>query len=444
MSDSLSQALSQSVTTVADPAVIATFTRDWTGRFIGHADLVVRPESTEQVAAVVRTCHKHDAQIQIQGGNTGLVGGSVPAPKSDKPICLISTQSLNAMNGFDEITGHITVGAGMTLSHLQKLVRAKGWDFAVDLAARESATVGGLVATNAGGIRVCAFGMTRRSVAGIEMVLANGNVLSNLASPLKDNTGYAIADMAIGAEGTIGIITAVKLKLIRPISETTLFLIPTDSMRQALEILETVQKSGNQLLAAEYIDATSMQTIFNYVDLRPLWNHQPTVTLLLEVAGNEVELDLPADSLGSSEPAGKRAYWQYREAASDAWTALGNVHKLDVSVAVSDLAKFELELTELLSARHDVTNFGSFGHLADGNLHIEIFGPDADDYEIDKAVLQLVAKYRGSISAEHGIGRAKREYLQLTRNQIDIDYMIEIKALFDPTGIFNPGVLLPD
>jgi FAD/FMN-containing dehydrogenase len=166
--------------------------------------------------------------------------------------------------------------------------------------------------------------------------------------------------------------------------------------------------------------------------------------LLIEIAGSEVELDLPTNSLGSSEPAGKRTYWQYREAASDAWTALGNVHKLDVSVAVSDLANFEMELTELLSARQDVTNFGSFGHLADGNLHIEIVGPDADDYEIDKVVLQLVAKYRGSISAEHGIGRAKREYLQLTRNQIDIDYMIEIKTLFDPTGIFNPGVLLPD
>jgi FAD/FMN-containing dehydrogenase len=444
MAGSLSQALTPLVATVSDPEVISSYTTDWTGRFTGHADVLVRPESTEQVVAIVQACLAAGAKIQIQGGNTGLVGGSVPPTKSDHEICLVSTKSLTSIIDFDEISGHITVGAGVTLGQVQDLVRAKGWDFAVDLAARESATVGGLVATNAGGIRVCAFGMTRRSVVGIEMVLADGKVMSNLTSPLKDNTGYAVADIAIGAEGTLGIITAVKLKLIRPVAETTLYLIPAKSMKSALETLTKVQSSGHQLLAAECVDAVSMQLILEHANLRPLWAEIPKLTLLIEVAGQDVDLELPGEALGSSEPAAKRNYWQYREVASDTWTALGKVHKLDVSVAVSDLAEFDLSLHNLLSSFKGVELFGAFGHLADGNLHIEFVGPAIDDFAVDYAVLKLVAEFNGSISAEHGIGRAKREYLSLTRPALDIEIGKQIKSVFDPTGLFNPGVLYAD
>lgn len=444
MAHSLSQSLSSLVSTITDPEVISSYESDWTGRFTGHADVVIRPESTEQVVASVRACASTRVKIQIQGGNTGLVGGSVPPEKSDHEICLVSTKSLTAVHDFDEISGHITVGAGATLSQVQELVRAKGWDFAVDLAARDSATIGGLVATNAGGIRVCAFGMTRRSIVGIEMVLADGQVLSNISSPLKDNTGYAVADLAIGAEGTLGIMTAAKLKLIRPIAETTLYLIPAKSMKSALEILAKAQNSGYQLLAAECVDAVSMQLILKHANLRPLWAEIPKLTLLIEVAGRDVDLELPADALGSSEPAAKRNYWQYREVASDTWTALGKVHKLDVSVAVSDLAEFDLSLHNLLSSFEGVELFGAFGHLADGNLHIEFVGPAIDDFAIDYAVLKLVAEFNGSISAEHGIGRAKREYLSLTRPALDIEIGKQIKSVFDPTGLFNPGVLYAD
>jgi FAD/FMN-containing dehydrogenase len=275
-------------------------------------------------------------------------------------------------------------------------------------------------------------------------VLADGQVLSNLSSPLKDNTGYSIVDLAIGAEGTLGIITAVKLKLIRPVSETTLFLIPTQSMKGALDLLAKVQNSGHQLLAAEYVDAVTMQLILEHSNLRPLWREIPMLTLLFEVAGENVNLNFPQDSLGSSEIAEKRKYWQYREIASDTWTALGKVHKLDVSVAVSDIAEFELSLQNLLSTFRGVEIFGSFGHLADGNLHIEIVGPAIDDFAADYAVLKLVAEFNGSISAEHGIGRAKQEYLALTRPALDIEIGKQIKSVFDPTGLFNPGVLYVD
>ena len=444
MAGSLSQVLTSLVSTITDPEVISSYTSDWTGRFTGHADAVVRPESTEQVVASIRACALAGAKIQIQGGNTGLVGGSVPPAKSDHEVCLISTKSLTAILDLDEISGHITVGAGVTLGQVQELVRAKGWDFAVDLAARDSATIGGLVATNAGGIRVCAFGMTRRSVVGIEMVLADGQVLSNLSNPLKDNTGYAVVDIAIGAEGTLGIITAVKLKLIRPVAETTLYLIPAQTMNEALKMLAEVQDSGHQLLAAEYVDAVTMQLILEHANLRPLWKEIPKLTLLFEVAGKNVNLHFPHDALGSSEIAEKRNYWQYREVASDTWTALGKVHKLDVSVAVSDVAEFELSLQNLLSTFKGVETFGSFGHLADGNLHIEVVGPAIDDFAVDYAVLKLVAEFNGSISAEHGIGRAKREYLSLTRPALDIEIGKQIKTVFDPMGLFNPGVLYAD
>jgi FAD/FMN-containing dehydrogenase len=166
--------------------------------------------------------------------------------------------------------------------------------------------------------------------------------------------------------------------------------------------------------------------------------------LLFEVAGKNVNLNFPHDALGSSEIAEKRNYWQYREVASDTWTALGKVHKLDVSVAVSDVAEFELSLQNLLSTFKGVETFGSFGHLADGNLHIEVVGPAIDDFAVDYAVLKLVAEFNGSISAEHGIGRAKREYLSLTRPALDIEIGKQIKTVFDPTGLFNPGVLYAD
>ena len=345
---------------------------------------------------------------------------------------------------FDTVTGHITVGAGVSVAQIQSIVRAKGWEFPIDLASRESATIGGLVATNAGGIRVCAFGMTKQSVAGIEMVLADGQIISNLTSPLKDNTGYHIQDFAVGAEGTLGIITAVRIKLIRPTLSSTLFVIPCDSVQQAYEALLSVQEAGHNLLAAEYVDAESMQLIMNYCEFRPLWKIVPDVTVFIEVAGSNIQLEIDSRALGTSDLVEKRNFWKYREAASDSWTSIGKVHKLDVSVAVHQIGTFEAELSTMLSDFELVTSYGTFGHLADGNLHIEIVGPAPDDYEIDKSVLELVAKYHGSISAEHGIGRAKREYLGLTREAIDIEFMQKIKKVFDPEKIFNPGVLLPD
>jgi len=445
MTNALNLALAKIVPSViTDKDLIDSYTRDWTGRFNGNADVVVRPENTQQIAEIVRTCKKFGAAIQIQGGNTGLVGGSVPPSNSIRPICLISTSSLNSILDFDVVTGHITVGAGVSVAQVQSIVRASGWEFPIDLASRESATIGGLVATNAGGIRVCAFGMTKQSVSGIEMVLANGQVISNLTSPLKDNTGYPIADLAVGAEGTLGLITAVRMKLIRPTLSSTLFVIPCDSVQLAYETLLSVQKAGLTLLAAEYVDAKSMQLITSHSQLRPLWPVSPNVTVFIEVTGSNIQLELDARALGTSSSSEKRNFWKYRESASDSWTAVGKVHKLDVSVAVDQIGAFESELSAMLSNFEIVTSYGSFGHLADGNLHIEIVGPEQDDYEIDKSVLELVAKFHGSISAEHGIGRAKREYLGLTRDAIDIELMQRIKEVFDPEKLFNPGVLLPD
>ena len=215
-------------------------------------------------------------------------------------------------------------------------------------------------------------------------------------------------------------------------------------MQLAYETLLSVQKAGHNLLAAEYVDAKSMQLIMSYSQLRPLWPVPPNVTVFIEVAGSNIQLDVDPRALGTSNAGEMRNFWKYREAASDSWTAAGKVHKLDVSVAVDQIGAFEAKLSAMLSEFEIVTSYGSFGHLADGNLHIEIVGPAQDDYEIDKSVLELVAKFNGSISAEHGIGRAKREYLGLTRDAIDIELMKKIKEVFDPEKLFNPGVLLPD
>ena len=430
---------------------VAPFVSDWTRRFGGPCVAVVRPASAAEVAEIMRACAAAGVPVLPQGGNTGLVGGSVPAASGQLPPVIISLLRLTELGAVDGLAGQVTVGAGATVGDVQRHAVAAGWNYGVDLAARDSATIGGTVATNAGGIHVIAHGMTRAQVVGIEAVLPDGSVISHLSGMLKDNTGYDLAGLLCGSEGTLGIITSVRLKLHRPLGRTTLSLVGAASYADALALMSRAgvasesNAPGSRLLAAEVIDAPSMDLVCALADLPwPLEQRWPVVVLLEVVDGGDgsgLPLDESADAVVAFDAADQARLWAYRERQADAYGAVGIVHKLDVSVPLPKLADCADELVALIGTLPDVTTFGIFGHLADGNMHVEIVGPLADDLRADLAGLECVAGYGGSLSAEHGVGRAKAADLHLCRSAGEIAAMRAIKGALDPQGLMNPGVL---
>lgn len=416
---------------------------DWSRRFGGPALCVVRPGSTEQVSEVMRVLAQTGTAVIPQGGNTGLVGGGVPGPYGPAPVILSLTR-LDWMDPVDQLSGQVSVGAGATLGAVQQHASQAGWQYGVDLAARQSATIGGTVATNAGGIRVIAYGMTRAHVVGIEAVLADGTVIRHMGGLAKDNTGYDLVGLACGSEGTLAVITAVRLRLLHPHPPTTVGLIGVSGYTEALALMARARSSG-QLLAAEVIDAVGMDLVMAVTDLPwPLQQRYRLVVLLETADGGDASglpFDEDDDAVVAVEARDQERLWEYRERQSEAFSSLGVIHKLDVSVPLPALAACADELTQLVGAHPQVTAYGVFGHLGDGNIHVEIAGPAPDDLAIDRAVLSHVAAHGGSISAEHGVGRAKAADLHLCRSTEQVAAMRAIKQAWDPHGLLNPGVI---
>jgi len=430
---------------LTDPDVVTPYGEDWSGRFAGPVLAVVRPGTTDEVAAVVRTCVDAGLPVLPQGGRTGLVGGSVPGPH-DPPMVVLSTVRLQRLDVVDTDAGQVTVGAGVTLAALHEHARRAGWTYGVDLAARDSCTVGGTIGTNAGGIRVCCYGMTRRQVLGVEAVLPDGSVVSHLGGLLKDNTGYDLAGLMVGSEGTLGVVTAARLALHRPPRSSAVALVGVESATRALDLLRTAVPDGSRLLAAEIIDAPLLRLICEHGSLPWPLASQPPHVLVLETESaepGEVAMDLPddLDVVVAVDAADRARFWAYRERAGEVVTAFGPTHRFDVTVPQRSWDAFVADATERLASVPEVAHVFSFGHLADGNVHLEVIGPAADDERVDEIVLRCVADHAGSISAEHGVGRAKAAYLSLTRSPAEIAVMRVVKDALDPSGLFNPGAL---
>lgn len=430
-----------------DPDVIAGHTTDWTGRFRGHADTLVRPRSTAEVQMALRAATVTRTRVTVQGGNTGLVGGSVPplAPAGDAkpaaPLMLLSTTDLNWLDPVDMESRSLTAGAGATLAQVQEHAAASGLLYGVDLAARDSATIGGTVATNAGGIRVCAYGMTRQQVMGVEAVLPDGTVMSRLTGLTKDNTGYDLAALLTGSEGTLAVITAVRLRLHPQPPDSIVVLIGTNTLADALRLASNALPPGVPLLAAEVVDAATLELVAAVAELPcPDLGDHP-YALLLEAPEIDIPDALAPYALAALDSDDQRRLWTYRERASEAASTLGVVHKLDISVPLRNLDALAEGVRALAPPHAEVL---LFGHLADGNLHVEIAGVDPDDTAMDDAILQLATELDGAVSAEHGVGRSKAHSLHLSRSPGDIAAMRAIKAALDPAGLLNPGVLLPD
>lgn len=432
-----------------DPEVLAGYAIDWTRRVQGAPSAVVRPGSTAEVAAVLAWADARTLAVVPQGGNTGLVGGAIA---SAGQLCLQLTR-LDALEPVDVLSAQVTVGAGVTLDALQLAARRVGLRFPVDLAARSAATVGGMVATNAGGLHVIRHGPMRAQVVGIEAVLANGTVIGDLRGLLKDNTGYHFPSLLCGSEGTLAVITRVRVQLVAPDAEQAVALLAFDSADDALAAAAALRHALADVSAIELVLADGVDLVCRSFELAPPFDPPAAVLLLVEASGPAGVLERFAAAVASltgvldakvaDDAERSAALWRYRERHTEAIALLGVTHKLDVTLPLRRLAGFLSEVRALIERERPEASLWLFGHAGDGNVHVNITGVAADDEEIDGQVLELVARSGGSISAEHGIGRTKRAFLHLNRTDGEIATMRAIKHALDRNGTLSPGVLLP-
>ena len=434
---------------VLDPDVRAASEVDWTGRFRGATPVVLRPGDTAQVAAIIGVCRRFGIRVVPQGGNTGLVGGGVPMHGE----VVVSLRRLDTIQPVDRTARQVTVGAGATLAGVRAAAHTAGLAYAVDLGARDTATVGGMIATNAGGINLLRHGGTREQLLGVEAVLGNGDTISHLGGLAKDNTGYHLASLLCGSEGTLGIVTAARLRLISRHDHRVTALLACADVHAAVDAVAQLRGQLDDLEAAELFLETGLALVCEAFDLRQPFPHEHAVYLLVEVAG----LTDPTDALAAAvqrlegiedvavarDAAGRAALWRYREDHTLAINTLGPPHKLDVTVPLDRLALFIATTPQLVAEVAPSAGTWLFGHVGDGNIHVNITGLEVDDEHADDAVLRRVAELGGSISAEHGIGTAKKQWLHLNRTPEELRAMAAIKHALDPDGILNPNTLLP-
>jgi FAD/FMN-containing dehydrogenase len=433
---------------LADPSVTESYAVDWTGRFLGSTPAVVRPASTEETAAIVSWCAGNGIAVVPQGGNTGLVGGSVPLEGE----VVLSLRRLSTLASVDAVAGQVTAGAGVTIAEVQRAARGADWDYGVDWGARDTATVGGSIATNAGGSKVARYGDTRAQVLGVEAVLGDGTVVSHLDGLVKDNTGYHLPSLLCGSEGTLAVVTAARLRLVPRFDERVVALLGFALVDDALEACGRLRRTVPSLEAAELFFDDGLKLVCSSFALPMPLPSRASVYLLVECA-DRVD---PSDALASAvegigaigvavaTTAGRRAeLWRYREAHTEAINQIGPPHKLDVTLPGEALGDFVDSVRSRLLAVAPAAHVWLFGHAADGNLHVNVTGVDPADQRIDATVLGLVAELGGSISAEHGIGTAKKQWLHLNRSVAEINAMRAIKRALDPAGILNPNALLP-
>ncbi len=419
---------------------------DWTGRFRGEAAAVVRPGTTGEVAAVVTACAAAGVSVVPQGGNTGLVGGGVPRHGE----VVISSRRLGALGPVDVVARQVTVGAGATLAEVAVHCAPYGLEPPVDLAPRDSCTIGGMVATNAGGTRVVRHGTMRRHVAGVEAVLGDGSTISHLQGLGKDNTGYDLAGLLTGSEGTLGIVTAVRLGLVPVLAERVVVGLAFAHLAGAVAAVPVLVGGCPQVDAIELVLAPGVELVGSKLGLPVPDQLRAPAVLLVELAADHEpmaglaavieDLRLAHEPVVATDPAARARLWAIRERHAEAINLLGPPLKLDVTVPLAETVGFLAEVDGLVpgGARTVV-----FGHLGDGNLHVNIVGLDPSGIDdVEGGVLAAAARRGGSISAEHGIGTAKARYLHLVRGPAELAAFAAIKHALDPAGIMNPAVLL--
>jgi D-lactate dehydrogenase (cytochrome) len=445
---------------------MSRFLTDWRGRFTGRAQAVIRPADAHEVAAIVRLCVSYRIPIVPQGGNTGLVLGSVPDDSGNAIV--LSLVRMNRVRRIDAINNTLTAEAGCLLQQVQEAAAAEQRLFPLSLASEGSCTIGGNLSTNAGGTAVLRYGTMRELTLGLEVVTPQGDIWDGLRGLRKDNTGYDLRDLFIGAEGTLGIITAAVLKLhAQPAARlTALFALQTP--RDALSLLSIAQhRCDASLTGFELMSAFCLQLVEkHFPTLRSSFSERHAQYVLLELsdaeseahasamlealASDAMERGLIQDAAVASSLTQSQAMWQLREHISMAQAAEGKNIKHDIAVPVSRLADFMAETDALLQQKFPACRMVTFGHLGDGNLHYNVSAPvghNDDDFllqqqAINQLVHDKVHQYEGSISAEHGLGALKREEIRRYKSGTELNMMVAIKRALDPLNLMNPGKVL--
>lgn len=432
---------------VSDPGVLARYSRDPTGRFSGSPRAVVRPADVQDVVSLLRFCNSRGLPVVPQGGNTGLVGGAIPFGGE----VVLSLERLCRVAEVDRATKTIVAEAGATLEAVRERARATGLELPIDFAARSSATVGGMVATDAGGSLAMRHGAMRDLVVGLQVVLAGGAVVDHLLRPRKDSTGFDVTQLMCGSEGTLGVVTAARLELVPQPAQRAVALVAFTSLAAA-ERAAAVLRAVPPVEAADFFLDDGLRLVRDHAGLPPPFPDEHRAFLVVSCAGDDPVAELAASVEAAGEVADvavaqstqqAESLWSYRELHNEAVAAAGVPHKLDVAVAPGRVSELVERVDAWLASERPGARAIHYGHLADGNVHVNVLGPPPGDGAVDDAVLRIVAAMGGSISAEHGIGRAKTRWLHLARSPGELAAMRAVKAALDPNGILNPGKLLP-
>lgn len=451
---------------VTDPGDIAPWTTDWRKRFHGESPAIVAPDTVAGVQAAIVAAREAGVPLVPQGGNTSMVGGATPP--EDGSALILSLRRLNHIRSIDPAAGLAVAEAGVVLETLHAAAEERGMRFPLTLGARGSATIGGLVSTNAGGTQVLRFGTMRALVAGIEAVLPDGELYDGLSPLKKDNRGYDIRELLVGAEGTLGVVTAATLRLVpQPVDRATGW-IGVESPARALDVLRLMEsRSGQAVESFELVPQTALDLVLKHIPgtRAPLAGRHPWLVLIdyvtaapgardgLEMLLGEVLADgLAADAVVAANEAQAAAFWRLRDSISEAERTEGPTLAHDISVAVDRMPAFMVDAARAVEAAFPGVTASGFGHLGDGNVHFHVNAPagtaDADRWrrEVGEAashmVYDLVVAAGGSISAEHGIGQMKRDELERLSSPARMTALRAIKRAFDPDELLNPGKLV--
>ncbi|OSC42034.1 FAD-binding oxidoreductase [Mycobacterium decipiens] len=428
-----------------DPDVLAGRIVDHTGRYRGRASALVRPGSADQVGEVLRVCRDAGAFVTVQGGRTSLVAGTVP----EHDDILLSTERLCAVNDVDTVERRIEVGAGVTLAAVQHAATTAGLLFGVDLSARDTATVGGMASTNAGGLRTVRYGNMGEQVIGLEVALPDGSVLRRHSRVRRDNTGYDLPALFVGAEGTLGVITALDLRL-HPTPSHRVTAVCGFADLDALVDAGRIFRDVDGIAALELIDGRAAALTREHLGLgAPV---EADWLLLVELAADHDQTDRLADLLDGvnlcGEPAvgvdvaAQQRLWRTRESLAEVLGVYGPPLKFDVSLPLSAISRFARDAVALVGQHVPEALPLLFGHIGEGNLHLNVLRcPPEGEPALYAQMMGLIAQCGGNVSSEHGVGSRKRPYLAMSRQANDIAAMRTVKSAFDPTGYLNAAVL---
>jgi FAD/FMN-containing dehydrogenase len=452
-----------------DPELVGPWLTDWRGRYIGRAIALASPASTEEVAELVRLCAEHGVPIVPQGGNSGMCGGATP-DESGTAI-LLSLRRMNGIRRLDAVAREAVCEAGVILQTLHEAAAGEGLRFPLTLGGKGSATIGGLISTNAGGTQVLRHGSMRAQVLGLEAVLADGSVFDALTPLKKDNRGFDLKQLLIGSEGTLGIVTAATLRLLPALADRAVLWAGIRAVGDAPRLLAHAERiAGDALEGFEIMPRHSLDAVLAHVpgSRSPLHGEHPW-HVLIELAADRARAEaLPAlaqellesafaaglveDGTIATNEAQAEAFWLLRDEIAPAERALGPAMQHDISVPVAAMAAFIERTAPQVEARFPGSRVVAFGHLGDGNVHYHVLAPmgavrgeweENEGKQISHFVHDLVTQWKGSISAEHGIGQLKRDELGRLGDPVQLRLMRAVKQALDPAGLLNPGKLVP-